>query len=137
MTTLALPRTAAPVPSIMDGRVDWRTEAIAAYRRMEQEELRTPPALLAARIRDLTGHAVGPRSIHVERAAHTATVSVDGVIFRLRQRTLTLIRPCATAPSGYVESAPIMHRSDVGRVLLAWDAADDATKDDDDWSHSW
>ena len=129
-----------PTPLVpqVDGRVDWRTQAIAAYRQVEQEELMALPAALAARIHDFTGHAVALSSIWVDREARTATVAVDGVTFRLRQGTVTMIRPCATSRTGYVESAPITDRSDLGRALLTWDAAGDASEEDgDDWTHSW
>ncbi len=128
-----------PLVPQVDGRVDWRTQAIADYRRVEQEELMALSAVLAARIHDLTGHAVAFNSIWVDREARTATVAVDGVTFRSRQGTVTMIRPCATSRTGYVESAPITHRSDLGRALLTWDAAGDdpSAEDGDDWSHSW
>ncbi len=131
-------RTAPPTAQ-PDGSPDWRTRAVAIYRQVEQEELMTLPAVLATRIRDLTGRAVALPSIWVDREARTATVAVDGVLFRLRQHNLVLLRPCATCRSGYVESAPVEHRSDLGRALLAWEAAcDDASEEDDeDWSHSW
>ncbi len=121
MTTCSLPRAAAPDTPLTDGRTDWRTAAIAAYREVEQEEWAALPAVLAARIRDLTGHVVPRSAIWTDRAARTATVAVDGVLFRLRQRTVTLTRTCAIASTGYVESAPITHRSDLGRALLAWE----------------
>ncbi len=131
-------KTTLLVPQV-DGGVNWRTTAVAAYRRVEQEEWAALPAVLADRIRELTGHMVALSAIWVDRKARTASVAVDGVTFRLHQGTMTMIRPCATASMGYVESAPITHRSDLGQALLAWDAADDdaSAADDEDWSHSW
>ncbi len=131
-------KTTLLVPQV-DGGVNWRTTAVAAYRRVEQEEWAALPAVLAARIRDLTGHVVPRSAIWTDRAARTATVAVDGVLFRLRQRTVTLTRTCAIASTGYEESAPITHRSDLGRALLAWEVeCDDALdEEEDDWSHSW
>ncbi len=139
MTTCSLPRAAAPDMPLTDVRTDWRTAAIAAYREVEQEEWAALPAVLAARIRDLTGHVVPRSAIWVDRKARTASVAVDGVTFRLHQGTMTMIRPCATASMGYVESAPITHRSDLGQALLAMSASDDdaSAADDEDWSHSW
>ncbi len=143
-TMLHQPRTSiqattTPLAPQIEGGTDWRTAAIAVYRRSVQTELTALPQELVARIHELTGHAVALTEIWIDHEAGTATVAVDGVLFRLRQGTLMLIQPCATSRTGYVESAPIGQRSDLGRVLLAWEAAcDDASAEDgDDGSHSW
>ena len=132
------PRTAPPTPQ-PDGSPEWRTQAVAIYGQVEQVERMTLPAVLVTRIRGLTGHVLALPSIWVDREARTATVAVDGVLFRLRQHTLVLLRPCASSRTGYVESAPVEHRSDLGRALLAWEAPcnDASEEDDEDWSHSW
>ncbi len=124
----------APPPPQTHGRVKWRTEAVAAYRRSKEEERSALPTVLAARIHELTGQSVAQSTIWVDGEARTAMAAVDGVLFRLRQRTALLIRPYATSPTGYVESVPIERRSDLGRALLAWevgcDDAVDETGDD-------
>lgn len=82
-------------------RPSWREEAITAYRQIERDR---PLALrmdLATRVQALTGTPVAPDSVYVNRrSGRTATVAVAGSVFRLTQRELVILRPCAYCGTG-------------------------------------
>ena len=100
---------------------DWRMAAIAAYRASEHDLIMTMRAALASRVLAFTGYEVQPTSIVVESDARVATVALDGVVFRLRQRNLVLVRPCVECGYGELESTPLVELADLGRALSDWE----------------
>ncbi len=100
---------------------DWRTAAIAAYRATEQDMIVTMRAALASRVLAFTGYRVQPTSIVIESDSHVATVALDGVVFRLRQGNLVLVRPCDACGYGECESPPLVELADLGHALADWE----------------
>jgi hypothetical protein len=45
---------------------------------------------------------------------------VDEVVFRLRDRRLVLVRPCAECGNRHFESLPLTTPADLGYALSAW-----------------
>ena len=103
--------------------LDWRTAAIAAYRRSDHDETATMLAELAARVRELTGRRVAETAILSGRSAtgeRTATVAVDGAVFALWRGKLVLLVPCIHCGLGQLASPAIESRADLGYTLAGW-----------------
>lgn len=94
-----------PVPTVPIS-ADWRAAALAAYRRTERDDQAALRAELTARLLALTGQTVPADAIWVDRDAQTATVTVDGALFRLRRRQLVLVGPCVHCRLGSFEGPP-------------------------------
>jgi hypothetical protein len=75
---------------------------------------------LIARIAALTGHTLAPESVYVDRAARMATVTLDGIVFRLRRGELVLLRACPECGLGHYESPAIGTLADLGYTLSTW-----------------
>ncbi len=75
---------------------------------------------LAGRVQALTGRVLAKEEIAVDCAIWRAMAMVDGVIFHLGERELTVLRPCAHCETGCFKSLPIVSQSDLGYVLAAW-----------------
>ena len=100
---------------------DWRARSVATYERTQRQALDVLPAALAARVRALTGRAIAPESIFVDRDADLATAVVDGAVFRMRSQQVVLLRPCAECGIGHFESPALATQSDLGYALSAWE----------------
>lgn len=98
----------------------WHEGALGAHRQTERERALARRADLAARVRALTGVAVGADSVYLNRETGEATVAVDGARFRLARGVLTLVRPCAHCGTGQFVSGAIEDRADLGSALVAW-----------------
>lgn len=99
------------------GTQDWQAKAIAEYSASAQACVRE---CLARRILALTGYAPRAEAITVDAAGYSAMTTVHDVTFRLRERELMIVRPCAHCQTGRFESLPITSLSDLGYVLAAW-----------------
>jgi hypothetical protein len=110
-----------------EGLVDearaWQEQAIVAYQQAEQAELAGLQRELAGRVAVLTGRALAPEAVSVDRVERSATATVDGTIFRLRAHRLVILRPCTGCGVALVESPEIVTPGDLGYVLSAWDPA--------------
>jgi hypothetical protein len=102
-----------------DGR-EWRQQAIETYQQAERVETGALAMELAARLLTLTGRVVAREAVVVDRAAHTATVTVDGTLFQLQGQQLVLLRPCADCGTGLYPSPAIQSLADLGHALSAW-----------------
>ncbi len=100
---------------------DWREEAIAAYSRAEREDIDGLRQELASRILELTGCAVKPGSVYVDRGTRTATASAAGGLFRLRGGELLLVRPCVYCGVRRFESSQVRDLADLGHALSVWE----------------
>src|SRR3712207_3819159 len=86
-----LPRSAGPQgqtawPMLTQppvGAQSWKQRAAQAYWQTEREVASAMQIELAARIAALARRTIRPEWIDVDHVARTATVAVDGVIFRL------------------------------------------------------
>ena len=119
----------APVP------LDWRVRAVSeweATREVDEESLRID---LALRLSALTSREVPQYAIHVNTANRSATTRLDGVLFRLVEGQLSVVRPCAYCGTGELTSPPIQDRADLGRALVGWDPRHPYCQDVDapDW----
>ena len=99
----------------------WRARSVATYERTQRQALDVLPAALAARVRALTGRAIAPESIFVDRDADLATAVGDGAVFRMRNHQVALLRPCAECGIGHFESPALATQSDLGYALSAWE----------------
>jgi hypothetical protein len=99
----------------------WRTRAIAANQQTEPDAIATLRAELAIRIRSLTGCTTELESIAVDPDTRTATAVMDGAVFRLVGRDLTLLRPCAYCGTGQFASPAIRSLADLGHALAVWE----------------
>ena len=108
---LALPPVAAQ---------SWQQRAAQAYWQTEREAASAMQIELAARIAALTTRTIRSEWIDVDHVARTATVAVDGVIFRLRGQELILLRPCSQCTVGQFESPAVQTLADLGYVLSTW-----------------
>jgi hypothetical protein len=106
--------------AVSEGAPTWREGAITAHRRIERERALALRADLAARVRTLTGSAVAPDTVYLNRETGVATVAVDGARFRLSGGALVLLRPCAHCGTGQFASAPIEDCADLGGALADW-----------------
>jgi hypothetical protein len=107
-------------PALAERRPTWREQAIAAARRAEQARPEALRADLAARLHTLTDLVVEPAAVYIDDEARTATVTVDGVTFRLAGQTLALRRPCAYCGTGQFTSPAIDSLADLGYALDGW-----------------
>jgi hypothetical protein len=98
----------------------WHRRAVEAYRQTAQDEIAALPVDLIARIAALTGQTLAPESVYVDRVARLATVTLDGVVFRLRRGELVLLRACPECGLGHYESPPIGTLADLGYTLSTW-----------------
>lgn len=74
---------------------------------------------MAARLRSLNGLAVATERNHADAATRTAIAVVDGSVFRLIGRDLTLLRPCAHCGTGQFASPAIRAITDLGAAIAA------------------
>lgn len=132
--TAALSMRREPTASV-DTFADWQARAVAAYQRSEHEEIAALRAELAARISGFIQRPVSLEPIVVDHAARVATAVVDGVLFRLQQQDLVLIRSCAHCGIGQLASPPIAGMTDLGRALAGWEprCAQCLPEDSTDW----
>ncbi len=108
-------RSAAGALDLMAG--DWKARSVAAYRQAQSQVIATLPAELAFRVHSLTGRTIAPESIFVDPEAQMATAVVDGAVFRLRDRQLVLVGPCAECGNHHFESPPLATQADLGYAL--------------------
>jgi hypothetical protein len=101
----------------------WHYRAVEAYRQTAQDEIAALPVDLSARVAALTGRALAPESVYVDRAERAATLALDGIVFRLRRDELVLLRPCPECGLGHYESPAIERLADLGYALSAWQPA--------------
>jgi hypothetical protein len=76
---------------------------------------------MAARLLALTGQVVSPETIFVEPHTRTAVTVIDGLVFRLVQDELTLMRSCAHCGTGQFVSPAIAGNFDLGYALTDWE----------------
>jgi hypothetical protein len=112
----------APRPSlrVISCPQTWHSRAVEAYRQAESEEIAALQAQMVARVAALIRRDIEAESVYVDRAERTATVAVDGVVFRLRRGELALLRPCAECGIGRYESPAVRTLADLGYALSAW-----------------
>ncbi len=120
-TTYALPdtayRPAEEQPELQPNA--WMARAVAAYmQRYDEANLR---ATLARQVRLLTDKLPADEQIWVDLTNRAASVSVDGMLFRLEQGELMLMRPCAHCGVGQLASAPLRSIADLGHALAIWE----------------
>ena len=94
--------------------------AIATYQRTERDRLLNVRMEITFRVRALTGESVAPDAVFVDRESGTATVVVDGVVFRLAQGGLSILRPCANCGTGQFASSAITTVADLHYALAGW-----------------
>lgn len=99
---------------------DWQADMIAAYQET-LDQARPLAMALAARVYALAGRVVDPESVFVDQEAGRAVAVVDGVIFRMRNGQVTILRPCAECGIGQIESPSITTRADLGFALSGWE----------------
>ena len=96
----------------------WMASAVAAYmQRYDEANLRTT---IARQVRLLTDRMPADEEIWVDVATRSASVAVDGALFRLEQGQLLLMRPCAHCGVGLLASAPLRSEADLGHALAVW-----------------
>lgn len=108
----------SPLPTVIQS--DWQSEAIAAYRHDQAhaaDRLRTE---FARRLYHLIGRPIAPDTIYLSHDSARATLMLDGVLFRMRQRELVVVRPCAECGIGQFESPAISTMEDLGYALSDW-----------------
>jgi hypothetical protein len=105
-------------------RDDWQAEAVMAFRQSEQRDGQRLAADLAVRLLDLTGRLIDPAVVYVDRSQRLAQNRVDGVLFRLQDDQLQVIRPCIHCGVGAFASPVIRSRADLGYALSAWEPRD-------------
>jgi pimeloyl-ACP methyl ester carboxylesterase len=105
----------------MIAAMDWRTRALAAYQWTRGQALDRMRGEVAAQIHRLTGQAVEPEAISVDRDAHIAWVTIDGVCFQAHGRRLVVVRPCVRCRARHLESAAIADEADLGHALWVWE----------------
>ncbi len=99
----------------------WQARAAAAYRQARPAMSAEMRADMAARLLALTGQAIAPEMIFVEPHTGTAVTVVDGVVFRLAQGALLMVRPCAHCGTGQFVSPAIAGNADLGYALTEWE----------------
>jgi hypothetical protein len=99
---------------------DWHACAISAYHQARCQELNALPELLATRVSALVGQPINPAGVFVDLDAELATVVVDGVVFRVHNQQVVVLRSCVECGIKRFESAPLWSRADLGYVLSAW-----------------
>lgn len=112
---IARRRTGAPAT------YDWRASAVAAYQQIRGSASFRLQEGLATRLQVLTGRAIAPETIFVDPDADLSVAVVDGVIFRMRQGQVRLLRPCAECGVRQVESHALVSRADLGYALSDWE----------------
>ncbi len=118
--------------------LDWREEAVGAYRQSKPQAIDRLRRELADRVLELTGQAVESRAIYVDPGARRAIAVVEGVVFRLRCRELFLVRPCVYCGVRHFESAAIHDLVDLGYALSVWEpCCEGCGLEDEDWTHSF
>jgi hypothetical protein len=115
--------TPRPNPRVISRPQTWHSRAVQAYRQAEREEVAALQAEMVSRIAALIRRDIEAGAVYVERAEQTATIAVDGVVFRLRRGELVLLRPCAECGVGRYESPAIRTLADLGYALSAWQPA--------------
>ena len=112
----------APRPSlrVISRPQTWHSRAVEAYRQTQREEADALQAEMVSRIAALIRRDVEAQSVYVDRAERTATVAVDGVVFRLRRGELVLQRSCPECGIGRYESPAIRTLADLGYALSEW-----------------
>jgi hypothetical protein len=98
----------------------WHSRAVEAYRQAQREEVAALQAEMVSRIAALIRRDIEPESVYVDRSERTATVAVDGIVFRLRRGELVIQRPCAECGIGRYESPAIRTLADLGYALSTW-----------------
>jgi hypothetical protein len=98
----------------------WHGRAVEAYRQAEREEVAALQAEMVSRIAALIRRDIEAASVYVDRAERTATVAVDGVVFRLRSGDLVLQRSCLECGIGRYDSPAIRTLADLGYALGTW-----------------
>ena len=101
----------------------WHSRAVEAYRQAEGDQIATLQVEMVSRIAALIRRNVEVGSVYVDRSEQTATVAVDGFVFRLRRGELVLLRPCSECGIGRYESPSIRTLADLGYALSAWQPA--------------
>jgi hypothetical protein len=111
----ALPATrhAAPPHS-------WRNEMTAVYARGADDLAIHLRRRLIERVFSLTGHTIPPQDVTVNLATNRALATLDGVLFQLRGRDLSIVRPCAYCGTGRFETPSIKSQADLGYTLAVW-----------------
>jgi hypothetical protein len=98
----------------------WHSQAVAAYRQAEHEQIAALQAEMVSRVSALIQRNIAAESVYVDRAERTATLAIEGVVFRLRHGALALLRPCPECGIGHYESPAIRTLADLGYALSAW-----------------
>ena len=120
-----------PTITLLPAPADWRAQAIAAYERGREDRDGALRRSLARRVRAVTGQAVPPEHIWVDRAEQTAGVALDGALFRLQYGQLVLVRPCELCGIGQVASPSLDTPADLGYALSEWQPRHPACQPDD------
>ena len=115
-----VPKQLYPFGRIEAAGREWRRQAIEAYQQAERVETGALAMELSSRLLTLTGRVVAREAVVVDRAARTATATVDGTIFQLQGQQLVQLRPCADCGVGLYPSPAIESLADLGHALSAW-----------------
>jgi hypothetical protein len=99
----------------------WQRRALAEHAHSTDDRRDALRSDLALRVAALTEQPVAPATIYVDDAARFAIVNVDGAVFRLQDRDLTLLRPCVHCGTGQYASTPLATLADLGYALGEWD----------------
>jgi hypothetical protein len=106
-------------PSFAHQHSNWQTRAIAAYHRCQPDETELRLKLTSA-VQMLTSRTVETDAIVIDPAGRTASVRVDGVLFRWADNQLIVLRPCAYCGLGVFTSPPVRGAEELGFALGAW-----------------
>ena len=119
----------APVP------FDWRVRAVAAWEASREATADHLRAELTSRLFALTSRDVPADAIYVNPTDQAAVTRLDGILFRLADGDLSIVRPCDHCGTGELTSRPLYTRSDLGYALSDWQPrhADCQLEDAPDW----
>lgn len=125
----------SPVVRRVDTAGMWRERAIETYNSTRLYRTSTLQGELSRRLKSLTGHGPAPDTILVDAENRTASVLVDGTLFRLEGGELTLERACTYCGAGDFRSLPINDLADLGHALVVWQPlhAECQAEDGENW----
>jgi hypothetical protein len=111
---------ARPALRVISRPQTWYSRAVEAYRQAEREEVAALQAEMVSRLAALIGRIIEAQTIYVDRTARTATVAVDGIVFRLRSGELVVQQSCVECGIARYESPAIRTLADLGYALSVW-----------------
>jgi hypothetical protein len=109
------PRSVAPPLAF-----DWRVRAVAAWEADRDVAAGHLRGELTSRLFALTSRDVPSEATYANPADRVAVTRLDGVLFRLADAELSIVRPCVHCGTGEFTSRPLYTRSDLGYALSDW-----------------